>query len=194
MDHGKFQSKIFEIYNKIIEIYNLIQNNCTTDKLADFIDQQSQGLKEYLARNEDWSHFGYVAHDPLSVAAWRERDDILRLLLSKYDMAVNARCTRGTRWSTTPLTWAIARNKVDCVKILLQHGASPDVGGICYDTPFKNATELDRLCKAGLMDNFGVSSRDDSIKNLLEEEEAARRKGGERERAEKEEGNNKLPG
>ena len=176
MDHVKFGSKI-------LEIYKLIWNkNVSPDQLADFIDQDPQGLKEYLARNEDWSHLDDACWNPLYAAAKYGRAEILSLLLSKYGMAVNGRYEKGIWDSTNALTVATAWNEVKCVRILLQHGADIETGGIYSDTSFKNAAELDRLCKAGKIDRFNcVNSRDDSIKNLLLEEEAARRRRGKRE-------------
>ena len=175
MDQGKFQSEIEKINS-------LIQNNCTSDQLANFIDQGPQWLKEYLETNEDWSHLDYASMNPLSVAAWNGKTDILSLLLSKYGMAVNAQCEMETIWSINALTMAIVKNEVDCVRILLQQGANPEIGGIYFGTPFKNAAELDGLCRAKKINIWGVNSRDDSIKNLLlEEEEAVKRRGGEKE-------------
>lgn len=173
MAHSKFE-------HKIIEISNLIGDNCTADQLAECLDQGPQGLKEYLAGNEDWSHLGSVFFDPVSSAACNGRADKLRLLLSKYGMAVNARYEDGTDWSTNALSWAIVQNKVACVSVLVQMGADKDIGGRYEGTPFRNALDLDRLCKAGNI--FCVRDRDDCIKMLLEEEEAPRRRAGERER------------
>ena len=180
MDHGKFESKINEIYS-------LIMNNCTPVLLADFLDKEGQDLKDYLVRNEDWSHLD--CNDPLSEAAWNGRAEILGLLLSKYGMGVNARCERGNYTSTNALAVAIAHNQVACVRVLLKHGADTEIGGCYCSTPFENAQDLDRLCEAGKISGH-VTYRDDSIKNILEEE-AARRRGGERDK--KKEGNKQLP-
>ena len=170
MDKGK--------KSKIEKINSLIQNNCPSHQLANFIDQGPQWLKEYLETNKDWSHLDFASMNPLSVAAWNGRAEILNLLLSKYGMAVNARQVDGTTFSTNALAWAIVKNEVACVSVLLNYGVDTEIGGIYMCRPFKNAAELDRFCRAKV---WSDSDRDDSIKNLLLEEEATKRREGERE-------------
>ena len=150
----------------------MILNNSKADQLNRFIETDPE-LKEYLSSTKDWSHLKYVALDPLRAAVVFRKVEILDLLLSKFDMAVNARYEDGIDWSFNALSWAVTLNKVDCVRVLLKHGADMDKGGYYHGCPFQNAAELCKLCKEG---KIGVINSDDCI-TRLQEEETKRRKG-----------------
>lgn len=169
MEYWRFRSRINHIST-------LIRNDSRQGELSEYIEEDPD-LMEYLAQNEDWSQYS-GAGDPLTAAAYFGRDSTLELLLSKYGMAVNARCEDGCSYSANALTWAVANNNVSCVRVLLKHRADMDKAGRIKGTNFRNAMELDKLCKAGKIDSIScVVNSDDRINKMLEEE-AERRKGG----------------
>ena len=132
--------------------------------------EADQEFQAYLAQNDDWSHLGLSVYPPLAAAAWTGQAEALRELLSHYHIQVDARYESGSEDSCNALTVAICLNKADCVRVLLDYGADINLGGIWGGRPFRNAGQLDQLCKEGKLTHMFIKDRDDTIKKMLEEE------------------------
>lgn len=137
MDHGKFAPKC-------PELWNLISKNAGTDLVSGFLNQDP-GLIEYLQQNEIFDEKDFSGwrnyNPPLHRAACLGRVDVLQLLLLKYNFNKDSRWVFGG-YSWTPIHYAIVGYKHDCVKLLLEQGANPLLGGKSNGEDFENSLDF----------------------------------------------------
>lgn len=168
--------KQLQNYHKAMNLSQLISNDskCTLAQIKELLNND-QEFQTYLSSLDNWDHMGWL-DNPLSAAIMNGRSDILGLLLGDYGLQVDARYHIEKTYSFDALGLAVAFNRQECAKVLIQQGADVDQGGIWCEVPFKNALHLDQLSRDGRLLFNNVKDRDDRIKKILEEEEEAKRK------------------
>ncbi|CAN0412654.1 unnamed protein product [Lampetra planeri] len=90
---------------------------------------------------------------PVHAAAFLNKPRCLRLLLQKYPQLVNLR----SRNNETPLTLASGTCNLECMKVLLGMGASPDVCQSYKETPLHQACECANIEAASLLIKFNAN-------------------------------------
>ena len=134
MSHQKFAPKL-------VELKTLVCSNACTKEISSFLDKDGEFI-QYLRENDEFDQkdFWETGFDlpPLHRAALHGRADILKLYLAGYGFCVDARYTFRLV-SMTALQAAIWHNKPDCVRVMLEHGADPGLGGKCNGIEFKSA-------------------------------------------------------
>ncbi|XP_042245807.1 ankyrin repeat and SOCS box protein 2-like isoform X1 [Thunnus maccoyii] len=85
-------------------------------------------------------------------AAWFGQESCLRVLLSAQPGMVNKRTERGE----TPLLVAVSKGHLQCVQVLLDHGADPDITNYDRETTLYKACERNSAALVAVLLNRGV--------------------------------------
>ena len=137
MDHPKFGPKCEELSE-------LIENKASLKKIRQFLDQNPK-LIEYLQKNEVFDsrdYYGWInVHPPLHIAAVYGKVNITRLLTVTYSFCIDARDV-WENCSMTALHRAIYEKEPECVRLLLEQGANPNLGGKENGKEYENALAL----------------------------------------------------
>ncbi|XP_028252973.1 ankyrin repeat and SOCS box protein 2 [Parambassis ranga] len=86
-------------------------------------------------------------------AAWYGKDTCLRVLLSAQPGMINKRTARGE----SPLLVAISRDQLQCVEVLLENGADPDIMNHEKETPLYKACERNSAAMVAVLLNHGAA-------------------------------------
>ncbi|KAM9703430.1 ankyrin repeat and SOCS box protein 2 [Menidia menidia] len=85
-------------------------------------------------------------------AAWFGKDTCLRMLLAAQPGMVNKRTARGE----TPLMVAATGDNLECVQVLLENGAEPDIPSYDKETPLYKACEKSNAAVVAALLNHGA--------------------------------------
>ena len=113
------------------------EGNEAKHEVVQMLEEEDHGLRNYLADMDifDWNE------SPLHMASYSNAVDIVSLLVDDFHFIVDSRVQRN-RLSFTPLHFAILNDSTESVRLLLECGADPRLGGEWTGTPFDNANQL----------------------------------------------------
>ena len=125
----------------------MIRNDTGLDEIKHFLWRHRRLIK-YLQENQVFDKEGFFPSEsvasPLHNAALLGRVSILRLFTVTYNFSIDAR-TILEGVSMTALHWAISYKNIDCVRLLLEQGANPNLGGNFGPYVFENSLALAKI-------------------------------------------------
>ena len=133
-----------EIEESVRRITDLIRdkgNAAQTEEIVRILEGDAN-LREYLSTQTKF----HRADSPLHAASSENAPDIMKLLIEDYNLQLDSRQESHNIhyffFSRTPLHRAISHTNVEAVKMLLEYGADPELGGIEDGEEFQNALQL----------------------------------------------------
>ena len=133
---------------RCVALNGLVNDGASVDHISQHLDQDPK-LCQYLSETRvfDAKEFPVwsVNQPPLHLAASLGKDEVVKLFhTKKYNFFPDAQLITGDS-SVTPLHQAILGNHTKCVRLLLEHGANPHLGGSVGSQTFGSALEWSEM-------------------------------------------------
>uniref|UniRef100_A0A8C4Q763 Ankyrin repeat and SOCS box containing 2 n=1 Tax=Eptatretus burgeri TaxID=7764 RepID=A0A8C4Q763_EPTBU len=116
------------------------------------MEDDSAQLSQLLAKDVDLTIHSAIGMLPVHEAAFLGKPNCLKVMLQVHPSCMNSL----TKHHDTPLSLATTQEQVECMKILLEAGASPNLRGSRNETPLYKACENNNNGAMQLLLKFGA--------------------------------------